>query len=253
MPPLDDGGRLSASTELEALVTAFPDVGFIIDAEGRYVQVLSGPESERLLYDDPRELLGSRIPEVFDDEMAETFMSNIDAAIDSGALQSFEYTLDLPDGQRWFEARVMPVGDVSGEADLETEYVVYVARDVTEREERRREIARQRGYMRQMLDSLDDVFYALDRGATSSTGTAPSRPCRDIARTNCRRVRSTTSSGSVPGSDSRRSSPRYSRRGRPGASPKSRRKQGRISPTSSSPASSTTRAVRIWSSASVAT
>ena len=161
MPPLDDGNRLSPEIELRALVDAFPDVGFILDTEGRYVEVLSGPESEQLLYDDPEELLGSQIPEVFDEEMAGTFMSNVDAAIESGTLQSFEYSLDVPDGRRWFEARVAPVETVDGEAG--TDYVVYVARDVTDRRESQQELARQRGYMRQMLDSLDDVFYALDR------------------------------------------------------------------------------------------
>jgi len=161
VPPLDDGGRLSAETELRALVDAFPDVGFILDTEGRYVQVLSGPESEGLLYDDPEELLGSRIPDLYDDETAELFMSNVRTAVETGKLQSFEYSLVVPEGERYFEARVTPVGGVDGETG--TDYVVYVARDVTEWHESRRELARQRGYMRQMLDSLDDVFYALDR------------------------------------------------------------------------------------------
>jgi len=162
VPPLDDGNRLSAETELEALVSAFPDVGFILDADGRYVEVLSSPESESLLYEDPDELLGSRIPDVFDEEMAERLMSHVRAAVERGESRSFEYTLDVPEGTRWFEARVTPVGGVDSQ-NGDTSYVVYVARDVTERERNRREIARQRGYMRQMLDSLDDVFYALDR------------------------------------------------------------------------------------------
>ena len=161
VPPLDDGGRLSAETELRALVDAFPDVGFIIDTDGRYMQVLSGPESKRLLYDDPEELIGTEIPEVFDDETAATFMSNIEAAVETGERQSFEYSLVVPEGERWFEARVAPVGDIGDRSD--TDYVVYVARDVTDWRELQRELTRQRGYMRQMLDSLDDVFYALDR------------------------------------------------------------------------------------------
>jgi PAS domain S-box-containing protein len=160
-PPLDDDSRLSAETELRALVEAFPDAGYVLDAEGRYVEVLSSPESEQGLHRDPGELLDSRVAEVFDDETAELFMSNVRDALGTGELQSFEYSLDVAEGERWFEARLTPVDSVDG--GRETDYVVYVARDVTDWRESQREIARQRGYMRQMLDSLDDVFYALDR------------------------------------------------------------------------------------------
>jgi len=161
VPPLDDGGFLSPEAELHALVTAFPDVGFILDADGQYVQVLSNPDTESLLYDDPAALLGSHIEDVFDPEMAETFLRNIEAALESGTLQRFEYSLDVADGERYFEARVVPVAD-GGDPN----HVVYLARDVTERAHRQRQLARQRDYMQAMLDSLDDVFYALDREGT---------------------------------------------------------------------------------------
>ncbi|QLH82768.1 PAS domain-containing protein [Halosimplex pelagicum] len=157
VPPLEDGGYLSPEAELDALVTAFPDVGFILDSDGKYVQVLSSPDSEELLYDDPEALLGERIEDAFDDRKAERIMSNVERALETGEVRTFEYALDVGDGERWFEGRVAPVG---GEA---YDHVVYVARDVTARRRRERELARQRGYMQAMLDSLDDLFYALDR------------------------------------------------------------------------------------------
>ncbi|WP_135364345.1 PAS domain-containing protein [Halosimplex halophilum] len=157
VPPLEGGGYLPPEAELDALVTAFPDVGFILDADGRYVQVLSGPESEELLYDDPEVLLGSRVDELFDGGTAERIVSNVEAALEAGEVRTFEYALDVGDGERWFEGRVAPVPDDG------YDHVVYVARDVTARKRRERELARQRGYMHAMLDSLDDLFYALDR------------------------------------------------------------------------------------------
>ncbi|WP_436909881.1 PAS domain-containing protein [Halosimplex marinum] len=157
VPPLGDGGSLPPDAELDALVTAFPDVGFILDADGTYVQVLSSPASRELLYDDPGSLLGERVDEVFDDETADRVVTNLEAALETGEVRTFEYTLDVGDGERWFEGRIAPV---RGE---EYDHVVYVARDVTTRKRRERELARQRGYMHAMLDSLDDLFYALDR------------------------------------------------------------------------------------------
>ena len=157
-PPLDGKGPLPAEVELHALVTAFPDVGFILDASGTYVQVFASEVSESLLYDDPEALLGRSVRDVFDPPMAETFTDNIDAALATGDLQEFEYSLDVGDGERWFEARVTPVSGTTAADAPEGEYVVYVARDVTDRERRRRDLARQRNYMREMLDSLDDLF-----------------------------------------------------------------------------------------------
>ncbi|WP_436930470.1 PAS domain-containing protein [Halosimplex halobium] len=157
VPPLGDGGSLPPAAELDALVTAFPDVGFILDADGRYVQVLSSPASRELLYDDPEALLGERVDEVFDDGTADRIVTNLAAALETGEVRTFEYTLDVGGGERWFEGRIAPV---RGEA---YDHVVYVARDITTRKRRERELARQRGYMQAMLDSLDDLFYALDR------------------------------------------------------------------------------------------
>jgi len=160
VPPLEDGGYLSPEAELDALVTAFPDVGFILDSEGQYVQVLSSPGSRELLYDEPEALLGSRIGELFPDAKAARIMSNVEAALSTGEVRTFEYALDVSDGQRWFEGRVAPVG---GD---EYDHVVYVARDITARRRREQELDRQREYMHAMLDSLDDLFYALDRDGT---------------------------------------------------------------------------------------
>jgi len=100
VPPLEDGGYLSPEAELDALVTAFPDVGFILDSDGQYVQVLSSPESRELLYDDPEALLGSRVGELFPDRKAERIMSNVEASLSSGEVRTFEYVLDVSDGER---------------------------------------------------------------------------------------------------------------------------------------------------------
>ncbi|MFB6073981.1 MAG: PAS domain-containing protein [Haloarculaceae archaeon] len=154
-PPPDGGGRLSPEAALDALVNAFPDVGFILTGEGEYVEVLAGPQSESLLYDDPEALLGRTVEEVFDDDATGRIQAAIDSAL-YGGVQSVRYSIGLAGERHWFDARVAPV------RDCEDEHVVFVARDVTERERTRRQLVRQQGYLREMIDALDDVFYVLD-------------------------------------------------------------------------------------------
>jgi PAS domain S-box-containing protein len=149
---------LSPEDELQALISAFPDVGFLVDEDGRYVQVLAGPESEALLFESATELLGKRIDDLYDDPTARRFTDALRSTIETGETTSLRYDLPLDDETRTFEANLAPART----DDPETDYVVWVARDVTERERYRRELERQEGYMRAMLDSLDDFFYVID-------------------------------------------------------------------------------------------
>jgi PAS domain S-box-containing protein len=152
---------LSPEDELRALTSAFPDVGFLVDEDGRYVQVLASPESKDLLFESATELLGKRIDDLYDDPMAQRFSDAIRSTLETGETTSIRYEFPLDEELRTFEANIAPATT----DDAATEYVVWVARDVTERERYRQELERQEGYMRAMLDSLDDFFYVLDRDA----------------------------------------------------------------------------------------
>jgi PAS domain S-box-containing protein len=148
---------LSERGELSALLDAFPDIGFVIDAEGTYREVLSSPESEELLYEDPEWLLGNTVHDVFPEDDADRLLGAIHESLEADELRTVEYQLDVPAGPRWFEARVHPL-----ERGHDPPHAVFVARDVTDRRRYEREIERQRGYMQALLESTDDVFVVAD-------------------------------------------------------------------------------------------
>lgn len=152
--------------QFAALGTAFPDLGFVLDTEGRYLDCLVGRAVTDLLYVDPDELLGRTLQEVLPADTAEALLETVREAVATGGLQTVEYELDVKRGTRWFEGRVAPLTD----GGYGPEAVVVVARDVTERRTRERALERQRDELRQL-----QRINALIRGITQSLQNATTR------------------------------------------------------------------------------
>ncbi|MFB6227800.1 MAG: PAS domain-containing protein, partial [Halobacteriales archaeon] len=119
--------------QFERFIAAFPDVVFVIDEDGRSVDLVAGGDSS-LLYRDPEELIGRRFHEMYPAETADRFLDTVRRALETGERQRIEYPLDVQAGTRWFEARVGPL-----DTDGETRTVFWIARDITERKRRQRE------------------------------------------------------------------------------------------------------------------
>ena len=115
------------AARLHALTRAIPDVLLVIDAQGRYLEVLSTNDAG--LIASARELIGKRLQDVLPPEQAERFMQLIAHTLRTGEVQSIEYELPTPFGLRHFEGRTQPLGVKSSHPDA----VVLLARDITER------------------------------------------------------------------------------------------------------------------------
>ncbi|EHQ51711.1 diguanylate cyclase [Ectothiorhodospira sp. PHS-1] len=109
------------SERLEAIITAMPDICFVLDHEGRYLDIFGGRDA-RYYHHGHQALLGRRLHEVLPADKADAFLNMIRVALDSGQLQFIEYDLDATEvdgldpgsgpGERlWFEARIMPLGE----------------------------------------------------------------------------------------------------------------------------------------------
>lgn len=152
--------------QLTALDTAFPDLGFLFDAEGRYLDCLTSHSTSDLLYIDTDELLGKTLHEVLPSDTADRLLSTIQEAIETGELQSIEYELDVPAGTRCFEGRSVAVTD--GEYGPDT--VVFIARDITDRKGRERTLERQHDVLAEL-----HRINTLVRGITQSLQNASTR------------------------------------------------------------------------------
>jgi PAS domain S-box-containing protein len=112
----------ASEAELRALFEAMTDLIFVIDGEGRHLKVaLTNPA---LLYRSPAETLGSTLHELFPKEQADEFLGHVRCVLRTRRSISFEYSLPLDTGEKWFEGTVSPMLEDS---------VVWVARDITER------------------------------------------------------------------------------------------------------------------------
>lgn len=114
---------------LRAFVNAIPDVSFIIDSDGRYVEVLAAEES--LLYAEASQLKGRTFHEILPAATADLFLAAVQRTIETQSIQTIQYPLPVPEGERWFEGRLSPIRQRLGDKSS----VVWVAYDITARKQ----------------------------------------------------------------------------------------------------------------------
>ncbi|WP_132058450.1 bacterio-opsin activator domain-containing protein [Halorussus amylolyticus] len=122
---------------MRELTNAFPDVAFIIDETGRYLEVLSGPRTANLKTVEQERLVGRTLHDAFETSKADRFLDLIETTLETGSVETLEYRVETDAGTRWFESRTAPLG-----TDIDDRgAVVWVARDVTDRLTNERRLA----------------------------------------------------------------------------------------------------------------
>jgi diguanylate cyclase (GGDEF)-like protein len=134
--------------QFKSTASALPDPVFIIDKNGRYLDVIGG--QERSLYHSPDFLIGKDLYSVFPVDMANIFLETISDSIETDSLKVLEYQLgpedvrgtiaDGPEDKQWFEGRVYPIKDQNDEISS----VIWMAINITRRknlEKRLRDLA----------------------------------------------------------------------------------------------------------------
>jgi PAS domain S-box-containing protein len=114
--------RNKTNTTLQAVLNAFPDLFFRLDADGTILAYNASRASD--LYVPPEEFLGRRVQDALSPEVGRLFHDAIEEVHRTSGLVSIEYALTLADGERYFEARLLPL--------LERQVKVIV-RDITPR------------------------------------------------------------------------------------------------------------------------
>ena len=123
--------------QFKSTASALPDPVFIIDKNGRYLDVIGG--QERSLYHSPDFLIGKDLYSVLPLDLANIFLETISDSIETDSLKVLEYqlgpedvrgtTADGPDGKQWFEGRVYPIKDQADDISS----VVWMAINITRR------------------------------------------------------------------------------------------------------------------------
>jgi diguanylate cyclase (GGDEF)-like protein/PAS domain S-box-containing protein len=135
---------------LNAFVSALPNISFVMNEQGRYLEVIANETS--LLFAKPDELIGRMTEEVLPPKEGAKILDAIEQTIQTGKIQVIEYKLPVLSGsERWFEGRIalMEKKD-SGESK-----VILMASDITERVQLYQEVQR--------LANLDVLTGCLNR------------------------------------------------------------------------------------------
>ena len=132
------------------LVEAMPDLIFVMDEDGRFIEA-HGARPD-LFYLPPEEFLGKKIAEVMPSGFASQVLPIIEKVVSEGVIQTLEYSLDLPDGRRWFSSRISPLPPCAG-----ISRVISIASDITER------VTSEEG-LRAANEELERVMNAMGEG-----------------------------------------------------------------------------------------
>ncbi len=165
-----------SEARLRAIGNALPDIVFVIDEDGRFVDILTSADNMTFLAAD--KLKGQRFHEVFSPALADRFLQAVHETITTGQSQLLECDLHIPAGHRWFEARTAPLPlKIDGK-----NCTVFIARDITDRK-RADELQNQNLYLQEELRNemrygemlgasaaMQKVFHGIERvAATNST------------------------------------------------------------------------------------
>gem|GEM_PF-984890 len=107
--------------ELEAIVQAFPDLYFLVTADGMIINYHASDIAE--LYTPPAEFMGKRMQDVLPENVARRYEEWLTKAFETKSQVTFEYSLMMPSGDNRYEARCVPMPE---------EQILIVVRNITD-------------------------------------------------------------------------------------------------------------------------
>lgn len=148
-----------SETRLRALVGSIDEVVMEFDRDGTYLNIWAADES--LLVRPRAELIGKRVTEVLEGDLARTSMDAFRRVLETGRPEGIEYPLEVLGGRRWFLGRLSPVPDAEGVYRT----VRGLARDITARKNAEDELRASEQRYRMLFErNLAGVFRTTPEG-----------------------------------------------------------------------------------------
>ncbi len=129
------------SAKINAILKTMPDLMFVIDKKGYYVDVFAYDNSKLAL--PPEKLIGANLKDVFPQKEAELFIRSFKRCIDTGDMQTLEYRLTIEGKPMFFEARVSP---------FNRDHILSIVRDITDRRKAEESLRQAEENFRRSLD-----------------------------------------------------------------------------------------------------
>ena len=135
-----------------SIIEVIPDIIFRISKQGVYLDVIAS--SEEMLFLPKNKLLGKNLRDTLPEKTVVRTLSYINKAIKSESLQVFEYELEVPAGNLWFEARLLPFGK---------EEVFILIRNITEKKKMEESLRNSQQEFASLFQSNPEATIYLDK------------------------------------------------------------------------------------------
>ncbi|NLX14904.1 MAG: PAS domain S-box protein [Phycisphaerales bacterium] len=109
------------------LAEASPDSIYMFDTSGAF-RFVNEPGA-RMVGRTPEEMIGLRQEDVFPPEQAQQHTTTVQHVLNTGESMAVEGWVSLPDGEHWFDTRIVPVKGADGKPAA----ILGISRDITER------------------------------------------------------------------------------------------------------------------------
>lgn len=145
--------KLQASeAHLRALFAGMEEVIFVMDRSGKYITI--APTNPDLLFKPAAELVGKKLHEIFDAEMASIFLDKIILCLSAQEMVSFDYQLNIQDSNYWFGGRVTP---------LDKDTVLFIGRDITDEKVSMQKLIESEEKYRNLVESIEEGMTIVDK------------------------------------------------------------------------------------------
>ncbi len=135
----------ASEAKIHALLDAIPDIMFILDQDGKFLEYHTSSES--LLYVSPENFLGKNIRDVLPPEMVAVYFSKFDQVMQGGESQLFEYGLVIEGRQYFFETHLVA---------YQGNCAMCLVRDVTRRKQAEEAVGQTERHYKALIEKASD-------------------------------------------------------------------------------------------------
>ncbi|MBF0286536.1 MAG: response regulator [SAR324 cluster bacterium] len=147
----------TSESRLHSFLTAFPDIAFIFDEKGKYIDIWTSQHNPR--YAHLIEYKGKYIHDIFPEADAAVFLNTIKQTVDTGKNQVLEYQITMPAGTRWYEGRT----SLASQSMDRQSIIVWIARDITEHKRIEEVLQHERNRFMSILESMTDGVHIINQ------------------------------------------------------------------------------------------